>query len=97
MCVNSVSQGLNVDLPKAGLEPRTSRSESRASTITPRGHNVNEMSKKLRRQHTVHYKKKRDMRGTRFYRKDTVATQTWQLVTRDTHLNTPPLSGFDRV
>ncbi|GFS21392.1 hypothetical protein ElyMa_001593200, partial [Elysia marginata] len=35
MCVNSLSQGLNVDLPKAGLEPRTSRSESRASTTTP--------------------------------------------------------------
>ncbi|GFR69054.1 hypothetical protein ElyMa_003748500 [Elysia marginata] len=38
MCVNSFSQGLNVDLPKAGLEPRTSRSESRASTTTPRRH-----------------------------------------------------------
>ncbi|GFS21196.1 hypothetical protein ElyMa_006918100 [Elysia marginata] len=40
MCVNSLSQGLNVDLPKAGLEPRTSRSESRASTTTPRRHTV---------------------------------------------------------
>ncbi|GFS26586.1 hypothetical protein ElyMa_005219400 [Elysia marginata] len=38
MCVNSLSQGLNVDLPKAGLEPRTSRSESRTSTTTPRRH-----------------------------------------------------------
>ncbi|GFS15855.1 hypothetical protein ElyMa_001458800 [Elysia marginata] len=40
MCVNSLSQGLNVDLPKAGLEPRTSRSESRASTTTPRRHTM---------------------------------------------------------
>ncbi|GFS00902.1 fibrinogen related protein 12.1 [Elysia marginata] len=38
MCVNSLSQGLNVDLPKAGLELQTSRSESRASTTTPRRH-----------------------------------------------------------
>ncbi|GFR89348.1 acid-sensing ion channel 2-like [Elysia marginata] len=38
MCVNSLSQGLNIDLPKAGLETRTSRSESRASTIRPRRH-----------------------------------------------------------
>ncbi|GFS04975.1 hypothetical protein ElyMa_001188500 [Elysia marginata] len=38
MCVNSLSQGIKVDLPKAGLEPRTSRSESRASTTTPRRH-----------------------------------------------------------
>ncbi|GFR76139.1 epidermal growth factor receptor kinase substrate 8 protein 2 [Elysia marginata] len=27
-CANSLSQGLNVDLPKAGLEPRTSQSEA---------------------------------------------------------------------
>ncbi|GFR77018.1 hypothetical protein ElyMa_003957800 [Elysia marginata] len=38
MCVNSLSQGLNVDLPKAGLKPQTSRSESRASTTGPRRH-----------------------------------------------------------
>ncbi|GFR75576.1 hypothetical protein ElyMa_002191600 [Elysia marginata] len=38
MSVNSLSQGLNVDVPKAGLEPQTSRSESRASTTTPRRH-----------------------------------------------------------
>ncbi|GFR61227.1 hypothetical protein ElyMa_001840500 [Elysia marginata] len=38
MCVNSLSQGLNFDLPKAGLELRTSRSESRASTTTPPRH-----------------------------------------------------------
>ncbi|GFR69309.1 hypothetical protein ElyMa_003754200 [Elysia marginata] len=35
MCVNSLSQGLNVDLPKAGLEPQISRSESRASIARP--------------------------------------------------------------
>ncbi|GFR58097.1 hypothetical protein ElyMa_000020000 [Elysia marginata] len=40
MCVNSLSQGLNVDLPRAGLEPQTSRSESRASTTTPRRHTI---------------------------------------------------------
>ncbi|GFR98756.1 hypothetical protein ElyMa_001026900 [Elysia marginata] len=28
MCINSRSQGLNIDLPKAGLEPWTSRSEA---------------------------------------------------------------------
>ncbi|GFR87898.1 hypothetical protein ElyMa_004236400 [Elysia marginata] len=38
MCVNSISQGLNVDLPKAGLELQTSGSESRASTTRPRRH-----------------------------------------------------------
>ncbi|GFS09726.1 hypothetical protein ElyMa_004789900 [Elysia marginata] len=38
MCVNSLSQGPNVDPPKAGLEPRTSRSESRASATIPRRH-----------------------------------------------------------
>ncbi|GFR79187.1 hypothetical protein ElyMa_000550300 [Elysia marginata] len=38
MCVNSLSQGLNVDLPKAGFEPWTSRSESQASTTRPRRH-----------------------------------------------------------
>ncbi|GFS11790.1 hypothetical protein ElyMa_001356000 [Elysia marginata] len=38
MCVNKLSQGQSVDLPKAGLEPRTSRSESRASTTRPRRH-----------------------------------------------------------
>ncbi|GFS01875.1 hypothetical protein ElyMa_004592700 [Elysia marginata] len=38
MCLNSLSQGLNIDLPKAGLEPRTSRSERRASTTRPRRH-----------------------------------------------------------
>ncbi|GFR75379.1 hypothetical protein ElyMa_005775500 [Elysia marginata] len=38
MCVNSLSQGLNVDLPKARLESQTSRSESRASTTRPRRH-----------------------------------------------------------
>ncbi|GFR58399.1 hypothetical protein ElyMa_001767300, partial [Elysia marginata] len=41
MCVNSLSQGLNVDLPKAGLEPQTSRSDSRASTTRPRRHTCN--------------------------------------------------------
>ncbi|GFR61792.1 hypothetical protein ElyMa_001855600 [Elysia marginata] len=46
MCVNSLSQGLNVDLPKAGLEPRTSRSESRASTTRPRRHTSMEPSGK---------------------------------------------------
>ncbi|GFS03481.1 hypothetical protein ElyMa_001150900 [Elysia marginata] len=35
MCANSISQGLNVDLPKAGLELRTYRPESRASTSRP--------------------------------------------------------------
>ncbi|GFS02770.1 hypothetical protein ElyMa_006452900, partial [Elysia marginata] len=38
MCVNSLSQGLKVDLPKAGLEPLTSRSENRASATRPRRH-----------------------------------------------------------
>ncbi|GFR64053.1 hypothetical protein ElyMa_001912300 [Elysia marginata] len=39
MCVNSLSQGgLNVDLPKARLEPQTSRPESRAFTTRPRRH-----------------------------------------------------------
>ncbi|GFS14869.1 hypothetical protein ElyMa_001435100 [Elysia marginata] len=38
MCLNSPSQGLNVDLPKAELEPQTSRFESRASTTRPRRH-----------------------------------------------------------
>ncbi|GFR85450.1 monocarboxylate transporter 2 [Elysia marginata] len=34
-CVNILSQGLNIDLPNAGLDHWTSRSESRASTTRP--------------------------------------------------------------
>ncbi|GFS08008.1 phytanoyl-CoA dioxygenase [Elysia marginata] len=36
MCVNSLSQGQNVDLPKVGPEPQTSRSENRASITRSR-------------------------------------------------------------
>ncbi|GFS13037.1 hypothetical protein ElyMa_006712400 [Elysia marginata] len=40
MSVNILSQGVEVDLPKAGLEPQTSWSESRASTTRPQHHTI---------------------------------------------------------
>ncbi|GFR97154.1 hypothetical protein ElyMa_004470300 [Elysia marginata] len=39
MCVNNLSQGLIVHLANTGLEPRTSRSESRAFITRPRAVN----------------------------------------------------------